>query len=79
MEQTWKSLTWRDKIRRLMQAVLGLTPEALLRQLNPPLRGWANFYRNGAAKATFGKLDHTISSSSHFGSGREFKRAGGRG
>ena len=50
----------RDKIRRLMQAALGLTPEALLRQLNPLLRGWANYYRNGAAKATFGKLDHYV-------------------
>jgi RNA-directed DNA polymerase len=50
----------RDKIRRLMQAALGLSPEALLRQLNPLLRGWANYYRNGAAKATFGKLDHYV-------------------
>ena len=50
----------RDKIRRLMQAALGLTPEALLRQLNPLLRGWANYYRNGAAKATFGKLDRYV-------------------
>ena len=50
----------RDKIRRLIQAALGLTQEALLRQLNPLLRGWANYYRNGAAKATFGKLDHYV-------------------
>jgi RNA-directed DNA polymerase len=48
----------RDKIRRLIQAALGLTQEALLRQLNPLLRGWANNYRNGAAKATFSKLDY---------------------
>jgi RNA-directed DNA polymerase len=50
----------REKIRRLMQAALGLTQEALLRQLNPLLRGWANYYRNGAAKAIFGKLDHYV-------------------
>ena len=43
-----------------MQAALGLTQEALLRQLNPLLRGWANYYRNGAAKATFGKLDYHV-------------------
>jgi len=50
----------RDKIRRLIQATLGLTQEALLRQLNPLLRGWANYYRNGAAQATFGKLDYYV-------------------
>ena len=50
----------RDKIRRLIQAALGLTQEALLRQLNPLLRGWANYYRNGAAQATFGKLDYYV-------------------
>ena len=48
----------RDKIQRLIHAALGLTQEALLRQLNPLLRGWANYYRNGAAKAIFSKLDH---------------------
>ncbi len=52
-----KIQTFRDKIRRLIQAALGRTPAALLRQLNPLLRGWANYYRNGAAKATFDKLD----------------------
>jgi len=50
----------RDKIRRLMQAALALTQEALLRQLNPLLRGWANYYRNGAAKAIFDKLDYYV-------------------
>jgi RNA-directed DNA polymerase len=55
-----KVQTLREKIRRLMQAALGLTQEALLRQLNPLLRGWANYYRNGAAKATFGKLDYYV-------------------
>jgi RNA-directed DNA polymerase len=50
----------RDKIRRLIQAALGRTQAALLRQLNPLLRGWANYYRNGAAKATFDKLDYYV-------------------
>jgi RNA-directed DNA polymerase len=50
----------REKIQRLMQSALGLTQEALLRQLNPLLRGWANYYRNGAAKAIFGKLDYYV-------------------
>jgi RNA-directed DNA polymerase len=50
----------RDKIRRLIQAALGRTQAALLRQLNPLLRGWANYYRTGAAKVTFGKLDRYV-------------------
>jgi len=50
----------REKIRRLIQAALAFTQEGLLRQLNPLLRGWANYYRNGAAKATFGKLDYYV-------------------
>ena len=55
-----KVQTLRDKIRQLIQSALGLSQEALLRQLNPLLRGWANYYRNGAAKATFSKLDYYV-------------------
>jgi RNA-directed DNA polymerase len=55
-----KIQTLRDKIQRLIQAALGRTQAALLRQLNPRLRGWANYYRNGAAKAIFSKLDHYV-------------------
>jgi RNA-directed DNA polymerase len=51
----------RTKIKQLMRSALGLSQEALLRKLNPQLRGWANYYRNGAAKATFGKLDYYVS------------------
>ena len=51
----------RDKISQKIHSALGLTQEALLRQLNPILRGWANYYRNGAAKRTFEKLDYYAS------------------
>jgi RNA-directed DNA polymerase len=50
----------RKKIGELIHSAGGLTPEALLRQLNPRLRGWANYYRNGASKQTFGKLDYHV-------------------
>jgi RNA-directed DNA polymerase len=50
----------RDKLRRCFQSALGLSQEALIRQLNPILRGWANYYRYGAAKRTFIKLDHYV-------------------
>ena len=47
----------RQKISRIIQSAKAQSQEALLRQLNPLLRGWANYYRNGAAKRTFAKLD----------------------
>ncbi len=47
----------RDKIRRCINSALALPQEALLGQLNPLLRGWANYYRHGAAKRTFDRLD----------------------
>ncbi len=50
----------RQKISRKIQSALGLSQEALLRQLNPLLRGWANYYRNGAAKETFAAVDHYV-------------------
>jgi hypothetical protein len=40
--------TLRDKISRLIQSAAASTQEALRRQLNPRLRGWANYYRHGA-------------------------------
>jgi RNA-directed DNA polymerase len=30
----------------------------LLRQLNPVLRGWCNYFRHGVSKQSFGYLDH---------------------
>ena len=50
----------RKKISELIHSAMGLSPEALLRQLNPRLRGWANYYRNGASKQTFSKLDYHV-------------------
>jgi RNA-directed DNA polymerase len=50
----------RQKISRTIQSALGQTQETLLRQLNPLLRGWANYYRNGAAKQTFSKLEYYV-------------------
>ena len=50
----------RQKISLMIKSALGLSQEALLRKLNPLLRGWANYYRNGAAKRTFSKLDYHV-------------------
>ena len=50
----------RQKIKQRVQSALGLPQETLLRQLNPLLRGWANYYRNGASKRTFSAVDHYV-------------------
>lgn len=50
----------REKISLCIKSALGLSQEALLRQLNPLIRGWANYYRHGASKRTFNRLDHHV-------------------
>lgn len=50
----------RARIKQRVHSALALPQEALLRQLNPLLRGWANYYRNGAAKQTFKSVDHYV-------------------
>jgi RNA-directed DNA polymerase len=49
-----------DKIRLCIQSALALNQQTLLRQLNPLIRGWANYYRHGASKRTFKRLDHFV-------------------
>jgi RNA-directed DNA polymerase len=45
------------KVRTLTNRSRHPTLEALLRQLNPVLRGWCNYFRHGVSKATFHYLD----------------------
>ncbi|MGW1681867.1 group II intron reverse transcriptase/maturase [Saccharopolyspora sp. NPDC002376] len=45
------------KVRALTRRTRHRTLEALLRQLNPVLRGWCQYFRHGVSKATFGYLD----------------------
>ena len=50
----------REKIRLCIHTALGLSQKVLLLQLNPLIRGWANYYRHGASKRTFQRLDADI-------------------
>jgi RNA-directed DNA polymerase len=50
----------REKISLCIQSALGLSQEALLRKLNPILRGWANYHRHAASKRTFKKTDYFV-------------------
>ena len=37
-----------------------LTQEALIRQLNPIVRGWSNYYSTVVSKETFSRMDHLL-------------------
>ena len=50
----------RQKISLCIHSARGLSQEALLLKLNPLMRGWANYYRHGASKRTFARLDHHV-------------------
>ena len=46
------------KVRSLTQRKKHRTLRALLRRLNPVLRGWCSYFRHGVSSRTFGYLDH---------------------
>jgi RNA-directed DNA polymerase len=54
----------KDSVKRLKGRLMdewrklqGCVSSVIIKQLNPIIRGWANYYRNCVAKATFNKLD----------------------
>jgi RNA-directed DNA polymerase len=49
-----------DKVRNIVKANANATQAALIRQLNPVIRGWAMYHRHSAAKATFSSIDSHI-------------------
>jgi RNA-directed DNA polymerase len=48
------------KVRKVIKANAQATTGNLIGQLNPVIRGWANFHRYVASKQTFTKVDHAI-------------------
>ena len=48
----------REKLRADWLAHKGASVEAVVRDLNPIIRGWANYYRVGVASRTFQSLDN---------------------
>ena len=72
--QTWRSRTGKRavytypskkalasvmaKVRMVTRRRRHRTLADLLRQLNPVLRGWCNYFRHGVSSRTFGYLDH---------------------
>ncbi len=48
----------RAKLREEWMRLRGSNVQAILKTLNPIVRGWANYYRGVVASETFSKLDH---------------------
>jgi len=55
--------TFLDGIRRTIKAAHGVSAADLIDQLNPSIRGWANYHRHVVSKRTFGCVDLMIFSS----------------
>src|SRR5215471_11653970 len=52
--------TFLNGIRETIKAALGSTAADLIRELNPKIRGWANYHRHVVSKRIFGRVDHEI-------------------
>jgi RNA-directed DNA polymerase len=48
------------KVREIARRNSGAPADALIRQLNPVIRGWANYHRHVVAKRAFSRADHAI-------------------
>jgi len=57
-KQSTRSLL--DQVRSVVKRNRRATAGKLIVQLNPILRGWANYHRHAASKQTFGSMDHLI-------------------
>jgi RNA-directed DNA polymerase len=47
-------------IRETIKAALGKSAADLINELNPKIRGWANYHRHVVSKRTFARVDHLI-------------------
>jgi RNA-directed DNA polymerase len=52
--------TFLAKVRAIIKASGQATAGHLILQLNPVIRGWANYHRHVSSKQTFTKVDHAI-------------------
>jgi RNA-directed DNA polymerase len=50
----------RERLRSELWSLRGSNAPAVLRKLNPIIRGWAGYYRTQVAAETFGKLDYYL-------------------
>ena len=49
-----------ENIRKIIKGNKGCKQESLIRMLNARIRGWGNYYRHGATRDSFHRVDHEI-------------------
>lgn len=54
------TLSFLSKVRQIIKTNKQATAGNLILQLNPVIRGWANFHRHVVSKQTFGSVDYAI-------------------
>jgi RNA-directed DNA polymerase len=52
--------TFLEKVRQLIRRNSGISQSDLIHQLNPVIRGWANYHRHSSAKRTFKKVERAL-------------------
>lgn len=52
--------SFKDKIKETLRTNRGIPAHALIRILNPIIRGWSNYHKTVCAKKTFSQLGHFI-------------------
>src|ERR1700732_1205467 len=55
--------TFLGGIRKTIKAALGMSAADVIHELNPKIRGWANYHRHVVSKRTYVRVDHGIFSS----------------
>jgi len=55
--------TFLGGIRKTIKAALGMSAADVIHELNPKIRGWANYHRHVVSKRTYVRVDHEIFSS----------------
>jgi len=50
----------RERLRTELWSLRGSNAQAVIKRLNPIIRGWAAYYRTQASSQTFGALDHYL-------------------
>lgn len=48
------------KMKEVIRRLRNQPQEKVIAALNPIIKGWANYYRTGASKTTFDKMDHLL-------------------
>lgn len=49
-----------DKIKQILKQMKAATQEAVIKKLNPIIKGWSNYFKAGVSSEIFAQLDHLM-------------------